>query len=38
LVIAFYQAVLDLPRDDKVNLLRNLYATAAVNEDADLQR
>lgn len=38
LVIAFYQAVLDLPRDDKVNLLRHLYATAAVNEDADLQR
>lgn len=36
LVIAFYQAVLDLPRDDKVNLLRNLYATAAVNADADL--
>jgi hypothetical protein len=38
LVIAFYQAVLDMPRDDKVNLLRHLYATAAVNEDADLQR
>ena len=36
LVIAFYQAVLDLPRDDKVNLLRHLYATAAVNADADL--
>jgi uncharacterized caspase-like protein len=26
LVIAFYQAVLDLPRADKINLLRNLYA------------
>jgi hypothetical protein len=38
LVIAFYQAVLDLPRDDKINLLRNLYATAAENEDADLRR
>jgi len=38
LVIAFYQAVLDLPRDDKVNLLRYLYATAAVNEDTDLRR
>jgi hypothetical protein len=31
LVIAFYQAVLDLPRDDKINVLRNLYAKAAVN-------
>jgi len=38
LVIAFYQAVLDLPRDDKVNLLRHLYATAAVNADADIPR
>jgi len=38
LVIAFYQAVLDLPRDDKVNLLRYLYAAAAVNADVDLKR
>jgi hypothetical protein len=36
LVIAFYKAVLDLPRDDKVNLLRYLYAAAAVNADSDL--
>jgi hypothetical protein len=38
LVIAFYQAVLDLPRDDKVNLLRYLYAAAAVNADSDLAK
>ena len=38
LVIAFYQAVLELPRDDKVNLLRYLYAVAAVNADNDLAR
>ncbi len=38
LVIAFYRAVLDLPRDDKVNLLRYLYAAAAVNADSDLAR
>ena len=38
LVIAFYQAVLDLPRDDKVNLLRYLYAAAAKNADIDLNR
>ena len=38
LVIAFYQAVLELPHDDKVDLLRHLYATAAVNADADLSR
>jgi hypothetical protein len=38
LVIAFYQAVLELPRDDKVNVLRNLYAKAAVNADSDLKR
>jgi hypothetical protein len=38
LVIAFYKAVLDLPRDDKVNLLRFLYASAAVNADNDLKR
>lgn len=38
LVIAFYQAVLELPRDDKVNLLRYLYATAAINADSDLAR
>jgi hypothetical protein len=36
LVIAFYQAVLELPRDDKVNVLRNLYAKAAVDADSDL--
>jgi hypothetical protein len=36
LVIAFYQAVLELPHDDKVDLLRHLYAAAAVNADADL--
>jgi GYF domain 2 len=38
LVIAFYQTVLDLPRDDKVNLLRYLYAQAAINADSDLAR
>jgi hypothetical protein len=38
LVIAFYQAVLDLPRDDKVNVLRNLYAKSALNVDSDLNR
>jgi hypothetical protein len=38
LVIAFYQAVLDMPRDDKVNLLRYLYATAAVDADVDLAK
>jgi hypothetical protein len=38
LVIAFYKAVLDLPQDDKVNLLRYLYAAAAVNADSDLTR
>ncbi len=38
LVIAFYRAVLDLPRDDKINLLRYLYASAAVNADNDLNR
>jgi hypothetical protein len=38
LVIAFYQAVLDLPRDDKVNLLRYLYAAVAVNPDSDLAK
>jgi hypothetical protein len=38
LVIAFYQAVLELPRDDKVNLLRYLYAAAAVNADSDLSK
>jgi uncharacterized caspase-like protein len=37
LVIAFYQAVLDLPSDDKINVLRNLYAKAAVNADSDLK-
>jgi hypothetical protein len=38
LVIAFYQAVLEMPRDDKVNLLRYLYATAAVDADSDLAK
>jgi GYF domain 2 len=38
LVIAFFQAVLDLPRDDKVNLLRYIYAGAAVNADGDLAK
>jgi GYF domain 2 len=38
LVIAFYQAVLDLPRDDKVNLLRYLYAAAALHADSDLKK
>ncbi len=38
LVIAFYQAVLELPRDDKVNLLRYLYAAAAMNADSDLAK
>jgi hypothetical protein len=38
LVIAFYKAVLDLPRDDKINLLRYLYAAAAVNADSDLAK
>jgi hypothetical protein len=38
LVIAFYHAVLELPRDDKINLLRYLYAAAAVNADSDLAK
>lgn len=38
LVIAFYQAVLDLPSDDKVSLLRYLYAAAAVNADSDIAK
>jgi len=37
LVIAFYQAVLELPRDDKINLLRYLYASAATDPDSDLK-
>lgn len=37
LVIAFYQAVLELPRDDKVKLLRYLYASAATDPDSDLK-
>jgi hypothetical protein len=36
LVIAFYKAVLELPRDDRINVLRKLYADAAVNADSDL--
>jgi hypothetical protein len=35
LVIAFYDAVLAMPRDDKINLLRYLYAGAAVDADDD---
>ncbi len=38
LVIAFYQTVLDLPRDDKINLLRYLYASAAIDADSDLAK
>ena len=38
LVIAFYQTVLDQPPDDKINLLRYLYAAAAVNADSDLAK
>jgi uncharacterized protein DUF4339 len=38
LVIAFYQAVLELPRDDKINLLRYLYASAAADPDVDLAK
>jgi hypothetical protein len=34
LMIAFYQAVLELPRNDKINLLRYLYATAAAEPGA----
>jgi hypothetical protein len=37
LVIAFYETVLALPQDDRVNLLRYLYATAA-DSDADGQK
>jgi hypothetical protein len=38
LVIAFYQAVLELPRDDKISLLRYLYASAATDPDSDLAK
>ena len=38
LVIAFYQTVLDQAPDDKINLLRYLYAAAAVNADSDLAK
>jgi hypothetical protein len=38
LVIAFYQTVLEQPRDDKINLLRYLYASAAITADNDLAR
>jgi len=38
LVIAFYQNVLELPPDDKINLLRYLYVQAAVNADSDLAK
>jgi hypothetical protein len=33
LVIAFYESVLALPRDDRVNVLRYLYAAAAAPDD-----
>jgi len=38
LVIAFYDAVLALPREDKVNLLRYLYATAAADGGDDVPK
>jgi hypothetical protein len=38
LVIAFYEAVLDLPYDEKINVLRILYAKSAMNADSDLAR
>jgi hypothetical protein len=38
LVIAFYQAVLELPRDNEINLLRYLYSLAARDADGDLAK
>lgn len=38
LVIAFYEAVLAMPNDDKANLLRFLYAVAASDADDDLPK
>jgi hypothetical protein len=38
LVIAFYAAVLDLPHDDAVKVLRHLYAGAAETVDRDSNR
>jgi hypothetical protein len=38
LVIAFYAAVLDLPHDDAVKVLRHLYAGAAETADRDSNR
>jgi hypothetical protein len=36
LVIAFYQAILDLPQDERIKALRYIFAKAAVNADSDL--
>jgi hypothetical protein len=36
LVIAFYQAILDLPQDEKIKALRYIFAKAAANADSDL--
>jgi hypothetical protein len=38
LVIAFYEGVLALPREDKISLLRYLYATAAADGDDDVPK
>jgi GYF domain 2 len=38
LVITFYDAVLGMPKDDKVNLLRYLYAAAASDADDDVPK
>ncbi len=38
LVISFYESVLALPREDKINLLRYLYATAAADGDDDVPK
>jgi len=37
-VIAFYEGVLALPREDKISLLRYLYATAAADGDDDVPK
>jgi hypothetical protein len=36
-VIAFYEGVLALPTDQRLNLLRYLYAAAAADPDDDVQ-
>jgi hypothetical protein len=36
LVIAFYQAILDLPQEGKIKALRYIFTKAAVNADSDL--